>query len=205
MTKLVLKTVAITLVAVLGACLITFGSLALFAPVSLARMFDGLGMYKSSIHYYEKQYGKSESIEDLAVLVLKIDNEKDSVKAEKYLEIMVQHPDYSTYCETASEDDAFSNLSLSEFYNAKYAVALVKNSAETPEKFNSAIQFANAIAHFGYNENNPFSAIISELGGSLSEEQLLALKSEILEYLDDGQNQIAKSDINTIDQLLDNN
>jgi hypothetical protein len=73
LTKLVWKTVAITLSALLGACLITFGSLALFAPASLGNFFGGLGMYNSSIHFYEVQYGKSQSIEDLAVLVLKLD------------------------------------------------------------------------------------------------------------------------------------
>lgn len=199
MTKLVLKTIAITLIAVLGACFITFGSLALFAPKSLADFFDGLGMYKSSIIYYEKQYGKSEDIEDLAVLVLKIDDESDSEKAEKYLKVMIESSDFESYCQAENARSSGLKITLDEFYKGKYAVALVRN-----DKFDLAMDFANDCVSNGYKKNNPFSLIISEFGQSFTKEQLENLRTEISAYVDGENGNMASADISVINQLIDN-
>ncbi|MBQ8426449.1 MAG: hypothetical protein IJX16_01670 [Clostridia bacterium] len=201
MTKLVLKTVAITLVAVLGACLIAFGSLALFAPASVANFFDGLGFYKPAIHYYEKQYGKSESIEDLAVLILKLDDDKDSIKTEEYTKILIEHPDYATYCQMKDGVNQGSTVTANEFYISKYAVALVRN-----DKFITAIDTAkDFVDDYGYTAYNPFSVIISELGLTLDIDKLEEIEERISEYLNSANGDVVATDIARIKQLLDNN
>lgn len=205
MTKLVLKTVAITLVAVLSACLVTFGSLALFAPKSVANFFDGLGMYKPAIHYYEKQYGKSQNIEDLAVLILKLDGEKDSVKTEGYLKAMVEHQDYSNYCNKLDTENSSTALSTDEFYRGKFAVSLVRNG-KIDDALNVSAVFVESK---GYTEYNPFSTIVFELGELLNDEQLTKLEGKIRSYENnlnfEQSKALIQADIQIILQLKDNN
>jgi hypothetical protein len=199
--------VAITLSALLGACLITFGSLALFAPASLGNFFGGLGMYNSSIHFYEVQYGKSQSIEDLAVLVLKLDEKNDSKKVETYLEKMISLDNFEEYCEKLDKKGN-SSLSSSKVFQGKYAVSLVRNN-----KFDKAVDFAHdfAVRHGGgtdidgYVKGNPFSAIIAEVGEELTDEQLSKLETAISQYLGGIHSDIVELDIENIKQLIDNN
>lgn len=198
MTKLVLKTVAITLVAVLGAGMILFGSLALFAPLSVANFFDGMGMYKPAVKFYERQYGKSEDIDDLAVLILKINQETDSIKTEEYLKIMIERTDYSNFCQEQDLLVVDGQVSTDEFYKGKYAVSLVRN-----DKFSMAVEVANEfVADNGYTDYNPFSVVIVELGKTLSDEQLSVLKCEISEHINGQYANVALKDINAIKQLL---
>jgi len=96
--KLIIKTSLITLAVTLCALMITFGALALFAPKTVAGIFDGVGGYSASVFFYEKQYNKSGEIDDLAVLVDKIDEDKEPLKAEKYIETLISREDFATYC-----------------------------------------------------------------------------------------------------------
>ena len=198
MTKLVLKTVAITLVAVLGAGMILFGSLALFAPLSVANFFDGMGMQNVAVKYYEKQYGKSESVEDLAVLILKLDEESDSVKSEKYLKIMIEKDEYSSYCQAQDSINNGGKVSQDEYYKGKYALSLVRN-----EKFDVAVSVAkDYVLENGYTDYNPFSVIIAELGMALTDAQLNTIKTEILNYKSSNQDAAISADLTAIEQLL---
>lgn len=195
------KTVAITLISVLGACLITFGSLALFAPATVANFFDGLGAYNASIRYYEKQYGKSESIDDLAVLILKLDQTKDSEKTEKYVKIIIEHSDYAQYCNQNDQNDNNNVVSTNELYYGKYALALIRNG-----KFSNAISIANKfVSENGYTKYNPFSTIILELGNELESTKLNKIKTEITQYLGGEYENYVQADIDAIQQILNNN
>ena len=198
MKKLVLKTVAITLTAVLGACLILFGSLALCAPAEVANFFSDLGIYGPSIHYFEKQYGKSKSLDDLAVLILKIDAEKDSALAEKYLNQMLNSSDFRDFC---SVKDAFNgkwDVTTSEYYGGQYSVSLVRNN-----KFTESLEYCKTfVTKNGYTAYNPFSVTIAELKALLTSEQLTAIKSEIQPFTTTNDGDIATADIVAIDALI---
>ncbi len=197
MKKLVLKTVAITLVAVLGVCMIIFGTLAMVAPVKVASLFDAIGWYGPSVHYYEKQYGKSNNIEDLAVLILKIDDENDCDKEKKFVEIMLNRTDYKDYCTALDKANEFSAIKTNELYCGKYALALVRI-----DKFDDALDFSfDFIGDNSYSSYNPFSVIIAELGESLTLEQLEKLESSISRY---SYNTTAKSDLSEINRLIAN-
>ncbi len=199
MRKLVLKTVAITLIAVFGAGLILFGSLALFAPNSVATFFDGLGLNKPAVHYYEKQYGKSDSIDDLAVLILKIDGDSDSVKSEKYLKILIEREDYANFCYMNDQMDTSRQVSFDEHYKGQYVIALIRNG-----KFNSAVKVASDyVAENGYTAYNPFSVMIAEFGNTFSSEQLIEIKTQILTYIGGGSDAYIQADVNAIDELLE--
>jgi hypothetical protein len=194
----VLKTVAITLVAVIGAGLILFGSLALFAPKSVADFFDGMGMYKPAVNYYEKQYGKSDNIDDLAVLILKIDAKEDSEKAERYLKILLDRKDYVNYCYMNDQLNQDRQVSFDEHYKGQYALALVRNN-----KFNEGLAVANSyVLANGYTAFNPYSVIIVELGSVLNVDQLNEIKTQISTYLGGEQDALIQTDVDAIEQLI---
>ena len=170
MSKLILKTTAITLASIIGVCSIVIGILMLCAPRSIANVLDGLGGYSASVYFYEKQYNKTEDIKDLSVLVLKLDGQKDPVLLEQYLELMIEREDFSTFC---SEQDATSNskITTKEYYYGDYAVILIKNG-----KFNEAVNLSSSfVSASGYTEYNPYSVIISQVGETLTKENLNAL------------------------------
>ncbi len=197
MKKLVIKTVAITLSAIIGACLILFGALALFAPASIAGFFDKVGIYKSSIHFYERQYGKSDSIDDLTVLILKIDGERDSEREEKYIKILIERPDFEDYCQL-KDDTTNDNVSTREFYYGEYAVALVRNG-----KFSSAHAIASEfVEEYGYTAYNPFSIMLAETDELLTNENLLAIKDEISRYLSGENANRVQADLDQIENLI---
>ncbi len=183
MKDLIVKTVLITLASLVGVFLLTFGALALFSPITLAEVFDGTGGYSSSIRFYELQYEKTGEIDDLAILTVKINQDVDAELSEKYLEELINHPDF---------DSVYGDLSNKQFYYGKYAVALVKN-----DKFSYALAHAdNFVKANGYTAYNPYSVILVELGGELNGDQLESIKESINNYAE------ASSDLEYIDALL---
>ena len=124
--KLVLKTTAITLACALGILAILYGIFALFITRPLANLFDKLGMYNASIHYYERGYNKSKSIDDLYLLCLKLDAKEDSVKVEHYSKILIEDTEFISYSKTKDEDK--NGITTEEYVEGKYARAVYKNN-----------------------------------------------------------------------------
>ncbi len=193
MTKLIIKTVSITLASVLGAFLLTFGALALFSPITLAKIFDGTGGYSSSIHFYERNYDKTGDVDDLALLVVKINEDVDLDLAEDYLEQLIVHEEFNSFCEKNEQP-----LQTKEFYYGKYAVVLAKNA-----KLDKAIELGDAfVQENGYTDYNPFSVLLFEYGDFLSAEQLGSIQTKIESYSLDGvQLEKRAIDLTRIEQL----
>lgn len=186
MKKLILKTTAITLASVLAVCLLTFGILGLFFPAPLARLFDKTGGYSASVYFYEKQYKKTGDINDLANLVVKIDEEKDSERAEIFLADLVYHKDFDSFCNEQDNDNK-QGVSTREYYVGSYASVLVRNG-----KFVSAVIVADGyVDEFGYTAFNPYSVIIMKNGKSMGNSNLTSLYQTIEEYKTKGQITIA--------------
>ncbi len=174
MKDIVVKTVLITLASLFGVFLVAFGALAMFAPGTLAEVFDGTGGYSSSILFYEKQYDKTKDIEDLAILVVKINPELDLELAEKYYNELVNHEKFEEFCANGQGDV----LSNKEFYVGKYALTLFKN-----DKLDSALVVASDfVKENGYTLFNPYSVLLIEQGGEFSKAELEQIKDEILAY-----------------------
>ncbi len=171
-----LKTIAITLASILGVCLLAFGSLALFSPVTLAKFFDDAGNRKASVFFYEKQYEKTGDILDLSVLVLKIDDNKDLAHAEKYLGKLTSHLKFSELCQT--QDEFGGVLSSSEYYFGRYVCVLVSLG-----KVDKAITVSKAVVDkYGYTDYNPFTYAIVEKGKTF-DLQTIELYSSAIESL----------------------
>lgn len=200
LTKLILKTSAITVAIVLGVSALLFGVLAIFSPVSLAKMFDSVGGYKGAVYFYEKQYQKTKSISDLSTLCLKIDDGKDAIRSEKYLKLFVENEGFEQYCQLL-DDGVNSGITNEEYYVGRYACVLITN-----QKFSSAKTVANSfVLENGYTGFNPFTLVLMEKGGMLNKTQLEELRANIVLFdLSGEQANNADSDLTTIESLLEN-
>ncbi len=156
MSKLVLKTIAITLASVIGACLLTFGALSLFAPATVARFSDSMGNSSVAVFFYEKQYKKTNDIDDLSILVLKLQDQGETVKEESYLKEMISRSDFEEFCKSQNQNQ--TDLDSREYYYGAYSITLCKNG-----KLDDAINFGKEyVEDFGYTSLNPLRLLIGE-------------------------------------------
>jgi hypothetical protein len=168
--KLVIKTTLITLASLIGAMAITFGAIALFAPGFTAGIFNGVGNYSATVFFYEKQYAKTQSLIDLMILVDKVDYEKDGVKAEKYLELLVNHKDF----DKLSGVDG-GTVSENEFYLGNYALVLAKN-----DKFADALSVSSEfVKENGYTNYNPYRILIYDYT-EITDDNLRSILTDLL-------------------------
>ncbi len=179
MTKLVWKTIIITLASILVACFLIFGALALFSPITLAKFFDQTGSKNIALFFYEKQYEKTEDIEDLSLVVLKIDDNDNSLKSEKFLAKLIKHADFNEFC--SKQNISSSALSSEEYYYGRYATVLVSNGKVDDALIASGL----FVEQYSYTENNPYSVIILRFGKELETEHIQTLKTRLNELLSD--------------------
>lgn len=171
--KLIAKTVIYTLISFILAVALLFGALTLFSPKTIGAFFDGVGATDSAVDFYEQQYKKTGSLDDLVFLVNKI-GDNDSQKSEQYLYLLINRVDFKSYCDNV---DSLSgrDFSSSEYYTGEYVLSLAKNF-----KFDLALETASDFVNEnGYTINNPFRVIIWELSGVLQTGDLVKIKDKI--------------------------
>lgn len=189
MKKLVIKTTLITLASLIGAMAITFGAVALFAPGFTAGIFNGVGNYSATVFFYEKQYAKTQSVIDLMVLVDKVDYENDSVRAEKYLELLVNHKDFDKVSNVGG-----STVSEKEFYVSNYALVLAKN-----DKFADALSVSSEfVKENGYTNYNPYRILIYDYT-EIADDNLRSILTDLLGITP---NEKVVADVNYINNKL---
>lgn len=189
MKKLVIKTTLITLASLIGAMAITFGAVALFAPGFTAGIFNGVGNYSATVFFYEKQYAKTQSVIDLMVLVDKVDYENDSVRAEKYLELLVNHKDFDKVSNVGG-----STVSEKEFYVSNYALVLAKNN-----KFADALSVSSEfVKENGYTNYNPYRILIYDYT-EIADDNLRSILTDLLGITP---NEKVVADVNYINNKL---
>lgn len=202
MTKVVFKTIAITLASIVLAAGLFFGSFALFSPITLANFFDGMGCYSLSITFYESNFNKTQKVGDLATLVVKIDQDKDSELAEKYLKILVEYEKFDEFCE-AEDKYSQSQISAKEYYLGEYVNALLKNGKNT-EAVDVSFDY---IRENGYTENNPCRIIVINASDFLNEDEIYSLKQKIYEcrlgLTDENDLARANSDADWLSQIIE--
>lgn len=199
MGKLIGKTIAITLASVIGALLIAFGAAALFAPRLVADMFDDMGAYSASIHFYERNFESTKTTDDLVLLIDKIDIKQSPEQAEKYLNKFISSPDFLSKCTALDREGHL--IPMREYFLGLKAQALMLG-----DKGEKAIDFCKqTVAEIGYGEFNPFRAIVSSIGDELSSSQLQNIKEEILSVaanLTSEQLVFANADVQDINKLI---
>ena len=157
MKKLVLKTALITLCSIIALLGILYGVFALFFPKTLAKTFEALGSDNAAIHYYEKQYEKTEDLQDLITLCAKLDVYEDTERAEKYLTILVAKPGFYSTC---LDSDVSGQISNEEYFEGKWVVATYLKDG-----INKAIEnsiFSIRKGNYRYSEYNPFYILYTD-------------------------------------------
>ena len=125
MKKLIVKTICLSLAFLLGSIFCAFGLATISVPGRVGFIFDGVGAYSASVFFYEKQFRKSEDINDLYILVTKIDLEEDSQRAEYWLEEIISHQQFNELCKEI--DKKGSSISTSDYCYSSYCFALIEN------------------------------------------------------------------------------
>ncbi len=200
MKKLILKTVLITLACVIGLLAILFGVFAIFFPSILAKTADNLGNYDVAIHYYEKQYQKTEDLDDLFVLCQKLDVKESPESAKEYLSIMVRSDGFVDFC---LEQDKISaeDIACGEYLTSKYVCAIY----ECGQTGVAIVVAREMVEEFGYTAYNPFYTLTLRYGAKMTDSELTEIKDTITQIkagLTGTELEIANDDLAYVEQLL---
>ena len=175
MKKLVIKTVVIVLSIIVGVFAITFGVLCLTTPKTIAKGFENLGSYSASKYFYEKQYEKTESIDDLQILIDNAYGNNDKKSLQVYLGELISHNNFKKFCMAKNEALSPSAMQTEEYYSAFYASVLFDNG-----NFEGAKKFCSSyVNEMGYTKCNPFTELIKAKLTDLSAEQKAQIKASL--------------------------
>ena len=144
--------------------MVAFGAFALLSPKTLGKAFDGVGCYSASVFFYEKDYKKSGDIESLNRLVLKLDENKDSARAEKYYAEIISHKDFESLCQRQNTN---GKLTAKEYYYGNYALTLALNC-----KFDKALDLGKEFVKDGYTAYNPIRVLVYEFISAQKTEEI---------------------------------
>ena len=182
MKKLVIKTVIITVIAILAVCIAVMSAFWIFKPRVIAKMFDDLGSYKASQYFYEMQYNKTGEISDLLELIDNAYEKQDSMGLRTYLGKLISDNDFNAYCNSQNSGIAPNSIKAEEYYAGWYAEILYETG-----DINLAIAFAKTYVlnndgsvNMGYTQFNPFRTLANK-NLELTEPQKQALKNAILD------------------------
>ena len=189
MKKLIIKTIVITISAIVCIVSAVFGVLCVFAPTSIASVFEDMGCYKESVFFYELEYEQSNDIEDLIVLVDKAYGNNDNKGLEKYLSNLIWHKDFYKYCKEQDLNLPANKMSTQDYFVGYYATVLIENG-----KFENALNMTKSyVDKFTYTEFNPIRTIVKECLTILTAGQKTQLKNTILTF---EQNSFVLEDLN---------
>ena len=129
MKNLVIKTAIITLASIVSIMAVTFGALCVFTPKTVAGIFENLGSKSASVFFYQKQYQKTNEIDDLIVVIDCAYLMEDLVLQEKYIKELINHDDFSSYCQKQDAENQ-GKISTQEYYEGYYDAVVKKLNGE---------------------------------------------------------------------------
>lgn len=154
MNKIILKTAALTSVAIISLIIIVFSVFALFFPIKISDLCFELGLNKGYVFFAEKAYEKDNSIDNLTTVWDRAVYADDYAAVNKYSKLLVKHEDFEKLNEVYS--DKYISFDYKAYIYANYALS---------EYILNGIESALSIAESGYsppyNEYNSFSGIIA--------------------------------------------
>lgn len=132
MNKLILKTASVTVAVLLFVCIVAYGFLSLFAPLSLSEFYSDAGIYGLAYKYAVRAYEKDETQDNLINVVGRaIEAEKEDGVAD-YCELLLERKDLSLSDE---ELRFFQNKYCLALYNTGEESKAVKKAAEYSEGY----------------------------------------------------------------------
>ncbi len=179
MKKLVIKTAVIVICAIVSVLAIVFGILCSTNPKLIAKGFESLGSYSASKYFYEMQYHKTESVDDLFVLIDNAYGADDKISLQNYLGEFITHDEFVVYCKTRNQTLSPNSMKTEEYYSAFYATILFDNG-----KLDNALSFCRSYADvLGYTKFNPFTQLIDSNLNNFSAEQKGKIITALQSYL----------------------
>ncbi len=162
MKKLVIKTIFITVLAILIVCTTVMSAICVFNPRTIAKMFDNFGNYEASQYFYVRQYEKTKEIGDLIVLIDNAYEKQDENKLTRYVLALIMHKDFKAYCQDQNSKLSIGQMTTEEYYAGLYAELLM-----VTKTFDSALTFAKSYVvksdgsiNAGYTKFNPFRVLV---------------------------------------------
>ena len=186
MGKLIGKTVAITLAAIVGLFAVVFGLVTLIKPVAIADMLYNAGLNDAALSFYEMQYNKTGSAEDLGALVTRFDAEKGGVKETEYAYALIFCDDFDSYV-SSREKDFGGKEKTYEFFFDKYLLSLS----------------VTGVTEYGV--NNPVRRILDEKGDVITDKNLKLMQAFLTglkEKEENAENDVLAEDLERINSLL---
>lgn len=183
MKKLIIKTAAITLAAIIAFGAFLFGGLALFSPATIARISENFGNDSAAAGFYINQYKKTGAVEDLYDVCRTI-NEHDRPGDAAYY--------FEKYFENTPAE------SVKKSFAGRYVVALFI-SAGVDEAADKASDFAVK----NYTEYDAFNWLLTDRKVTFVKSDLERIKSAITSIGVYGEEKkYADADIKTADELI---
>ena len=180
MKRLVIKTVFITVVAILTVCIAVMSAICVFKPKVIAKMFDDLGNYQASQYFYERQYNKTNDIDDLLVLIDNADEKQENGELAGYIGKLIGHKEFKAYCQNKNNGLDEGQMKTEDYYARWYTQLLFED-----DNFDGAVEFAksyvlidNDNVNMGYTKDNPFRVLV-KMKAELSAEQIQTLKNVV--------------------------
>lgn len=141
MNKLILKTASVTVAVLLFACIVVYGFLSLFAPLTLSGFYSDAGAYGFAFKYAVRAYEKDETQDNLVNVVVR------AIEAENEREV-------ADYCELLlARSDLTLNKEELRFFQNKYCLALY-DIGEDAEAVKKATEYS-----VGYPKGNALEGI----------------------------------------------
>jgi hypothetical protein len=125
MKNLVIKTAIITLASIVSIMAVTFGALCVFTPKTVAGIFENLGSKSASVFFYQKQYQKTNEIDDLIVVIDCAYLMEDLELQKEYLKELIAHDDFDSYCQQKDAENQ-AEISTREYYQGYYNAVVQK-------------------------------------------------------------------------------
>lgn len=122
MKNLVLKTIGITLCAIVVLIALLYGIFVLFFPKNMAKFYDNTGNDKLAVYYMEKACNKSDSIDDLNLLCVYAVKTGDNGLIAKHLDKLFQSDDFKKYSLTTVDGIAYYDFMASKYVIARFYV-----------------------------------------------------------------------------------
>lgn len=201
MKKLVLKTTFITVISLIAILGVVFLSFSIFAPKQVAGFFEFFNNPYLAVRFYEKHYENTKDINDLYVVVTKVNSQTQAQEAERYIGYFVEHEEFDSFCEQVDQKTT-SAYTTKEYVFGKLVEATYINSG-----IEKALAKAGELAiKYGYTIANPFYILYTSQAESLSkaEHGLMMLKiDEIFLQLDETEQQFAFRDLNYLREVIE--
>ena len=162
--KLIINWCLITVCGLLILTILTFASLCIFSPISMARFCSNLGFEKLETDFYLKDYNKNGNINSLYKVVINSYNLKNYKYVETYYEVLEKNERYDEFIAYVNEQNLkveATNLNKSALLNEdnylknRYVLALIKNG-KVEKAYNYAFNNFENYANYTLTENGTY-------------------------------------------------